>query len=99
VRRRSSGETFQPVTTKSNGKKYEVVVFEEGAAPTPQSRDATVFVNGRDMNTTYTTTEAGTPVFVARLRRDTIRKAGLLTIEVVRADGSRSNQVTITVED
>jgi glucose/arabinose dehydrogenase len=99
VRRRSSGETFEPVTIKSNGKKYEVVVFEEGAAPTIESRDATVFVNGRDMKTTYTTTNAGTPVFVARLRRETIRRAGLLTIEVVRTDGSRSNQVTIPVID
>jgi glucose/arabinose dehydrogenase len=99
VRRRSSGETLQPLTTKSNGKKYEVVVFEESAAPTPESRDATVFVNGRDMKTTYTTTETGAPVFVARLRRETIRNAGPLTIEVVRADGSRSNQITVTVED
>ncbi|HVG19255.1 MAG TPA: PQQ-dependent sugar dehydrogenase [Blastocatellia bacterium] len=99
MRRRSSGETLQPVTTKSNGKKYEVVVFEEGAAPTLESRDAVVLVNGREMKTTYTTTEAGAPVFVARLRKETIRRPGLLTIEVVRTNGARSNQVTIQVVD
>jgi glucose/arabinose dehydrogenase len=99
VRRRSSGEIFQPVITKSNGKKYEIVVFEEGAAPAPESVDAKIFINGRDMKTDYTTNEAGAPIFVARLRRETIRRPGLLTIEVVRADGSRSNQLTIPVTD
>lgn len=99
VRRRSSAETLQPLTTKSNGKKYEVVVFEEGSAPKPESIDATVFVNGVEMKTAYTTTDVGTPVFIARLRRETIRKPGVLTIEVVRADGSRSNQITLQVVD
>ncbi|MFP5264801.1 MAG: PQQ-dependent sugar dehydrogenase [Blastocatellia bacterium] len=99
VRRRSSGEALQPLTTKSNGKKYEVVVFEEGAAPTPLSDGAVVLVNGEEMKTAYTTTEAGTPVFVARLRKETIRRPAVLTIEVVRQDGSRSNQLTLTVVD
>ncbi|HEX8185546.1 MAG TPA: PQQ-dependent sugar dehydrogenase [Blastocatellia bacterium] len=99
VRRRSSGETLQPVTTKSNGKKYEIVVFEEGSAPSLESRDAKVFINGAELDTTYTTTQAGTPVFVARLRRKTIKNPGVLVIEVVRTDGSRSNQLSITVTD
>jgi glucose/arabinose dehydrogenase len=97
VRRRSSGETLQPLTTKSNGKKYEVVVFEEGSVPSLESRNATVFINGVEMDTDYTTTTVGTPIFVARLRRKTIKNPGLLTIEVVRRDGSRSNQLTLQV--
>src|SRR5215216_5128953 len=58
VRRRSSGETLQPVTTKSNGKKYEVVVFEEGAAPVLESNGGRIFIDGVELETTYTTTEA-----------------------------------------
>jgi glucose/arabinose dehydrogenase len=99
VRRRSSGEPLQPLTTKSNGKKYEIVVFEEGSVPTLESSGATIFINGIGLDTSYTTTEAGTPVFVARLRRKTIKNPGLLTIEVVRTNGARSNQLTIPVID
>jgi glucose/arabinose dehydrogenase len=99
VRRRSSGEALQPVTTKSNGKKYEIVVFEEGAFPVLESSGARVFVNGVELDTAYTTTEAGTPVFVARLRRKTIKKPGALTAEVIRTNGARSNQLTISVID
>jgi hypothetical protein len=99
VRRRSSGETFQPVTTKSNGKKYEIVVFEDSAVPTLESRGATIFVNGEELDTTYTTTVQGTPIFVARLRRNMIKRPGSLTVEVVRTDGSRSNQISIPIID
>jgi hypothetical protein len=99
VRRRSTGEVLQPLTTKSNGKKFEIVIFEESSVPVLESREATVFINGEEMETDYTITVPGTPIFVARLRRKTIKNPGTLLIEVVRRDGSRSNQLTIPVID
>jgi glucose/arabinose dehydrogenase len=96
IRRRSSGEVIQPVTVRANGKKFQLVVSESSAAPVPESMGASLFVNGVEMNTEYTT-EAGAPVFVARLRRFTLEQAGTLVIEVVRTNGTRSNQLSIQV--
>ena len=39
----------------------------------------------------------GTPIFVARLRRFMLQTPGTLTVQVVRADGTRSNQLTVQV--
>jgi glucose/arabinose dehydrogenase len=97
LRHRKTGEIIEPVTVKPNGKKFDLVVREAAAAPVPQSLGASLYVNGVQMNTEYTTTETGTPIFVARLRRFTLEQAGTLVVEVVRTDGSRSNQLSIPV--
>jgi glucose/arabinose dehydrogenase len=96
IRNRKTGEVLQPVTVRPNGKKFEIVVADEGATPVPESAGASVYVNGVKMNTEYTT-QAGTPVFVARLRRFTLEQPGALVIEVVRVNGARSNQLSIPV--
>jgi len=49
------------------------------------------------MNTDYGTDASGSPVFVARLRRPTLESAGPLVVEVIRANGLRSNQLTLQV--
>jgi hypothetical protein len=97
VRRRSSGEILNPVTVQRNGKKFEIVVAEQGPAPTLDSADATVLVNGSELNTEYTTNEAGTPVFVARLKKRLLRDAKTLSIIVFRKNGTRSNLLEIPV--
>ena len=97
IRRRSSGEVFDPVTVKKNAKKFEIVVSEEGAVPTPESAGATIMINGIRLETTYTTNQLGTPVFVARLKRKMLQEPGTLTVEVVRTNETRSNRLTIQV--
>ncbi|HXG95172.1 MAG TPA: PQQ-dependent sugar dehydrogenase [Blastocatellia bacterium] len=97
VRRRSSGEQLDPITVKNNAKKYEVVVFEQASAPVQASINAKVLVNGTELTTDYTTTDSGAPIFVARLNKKMLRHPGALVIEVLRADGSRSNQLTLQV--
>lgn len=97
IRKRSDLVTLDPVTVKPNGKKFEVVVNESAAVPSLASQGSIVLVNGIAMNTDYTTNLAGTPIFVARLRRQTLASLGQLVVEVVRADGARSNHVVIQV--
>ena len=97
IRKRSDGVTLDPVTVKPNGKKFEIVVNESASVPTPASQGAIVLVNGVAMNTGYTENVPGTPIFVARLRRPTLLTPGPLVVEVVRADGARSNQLTLQV--
>ncbi|MEN3331608.1 MAG: hypothetical protein V7641_973 [Blastocatellia bacterium] len=97
VRRRSTGEVIEPLSVRANSKKYDIVVFESAATPTPASVNATVVVNGTELNTEYTTTAAGEPIFIARLRRSMLATPGPLTVEVVRADGSRSNTLTLQI--
>lgn len=97
LRHRKTGEILQPVTIRPNGKKFDLVVRESSAAPVPQSQGASLYVNGVQLNTEYTTNETGAPVFMARLRRFTLEQAGTLVVEVVRPDGSRSNQLAIAV--
>jgi glucose/arabinose dehydrogenase len=97
VRKRGGGKVINPVTVRENGKKFEVVVLESSSVPVSASIGASVFVNGVQMNTEYTTNEVGTPVFVGRLRRGTLATPGTLTIEVVRTNGERSNQITLPV--
>ena len=97
VRSRSSGETLDPVTVQHNAKKFELVVSEQGPAPTLESADAAIFVNGESLNTVYTTTEAGAPVFVGRLKRKMLRKPRTLVIEVRRTNGTRSNTLELQV--
>jgi hypothetical protein len=97
VRRRSSGEVLDPVTVIKNAKKFEIVVSEGGPAPTLESVGATVLLNGTALDTTYSTTDAGTPVFVARLKKKMLRDAGTLIVEVVRTNNTRSNRLLIEV--
>jgi glucose/arabinose dehydrogenase len=97
VRRRATGEVVEPLSVRSNSKKYDIIVFESGSTPTPASVNATVFVNGRALNTQYTTTAAGEPIFVAKFKRSMLGEPGTLTVEVVRTDGSRSNPLTLQV--
>src|SRR5436853_765504 len=97
VRRRSTGEVVHPLSVRSNSKKYDIVVFESAATSTPASVNATVVVNGTELNTEYTTTAAGEPIFIARLKRSMLATPGPLTVEVVRADGTRSNTLTLQI--
>lgn len=97
IRHRSSGEVLNPVTVKKNAKKYEIVVSEEGIAPVAESAGATIAVNGVKLETAYTTTIAGTPIFVARLKRKMLKQPDALTVEVIRANNTRSNKLVIQV--
>jgi glucose/arabinose dehydrogenase len=97
LRHRSSGQTLDPVTVKNNAKKYDIIVFEEGSVPNQLSLGARIFVNGIELDTQYTTTDAGTPIFVARLQKRMLRQPGQLVVEVVRANGAHSNPITIDV--
>jgi glucose/arabinose dehydrogenase len=97
VRKRGGGKVINPVTVRENGKKFEIVVFESSPVPVSDSVGASVFVNGVQLNTEYTTSEVGTPVFVARLKRGTLAAPGTLTVEVVRTNGARSNQINLAV--
>jgi glucose/arabinose dehydrogenase len=97
IRKRSNGVTLDPLTVRENGKKFEIVVNESASVPTSESQGAIVLVNGIAMNTEYTTNVIGTPVFVARLRRPTLATVSQLVVEVLRTDGSRSNQLVLQV--
>jgi glucose/arabinose dehydrogenase len=90
VRLRSTAEPLQPVVVKRNAKKYEVVVRGAGFAA-----GAAVFVDGREMKTSAGAA-AGVEL-VARLRRGTLGRPGALLIEVVNADGARSNGFEVEV--
>jgi len=95
IRKRSAGIALDPLTVRPNGKKFEIVVNESSSVPVPASQGAMVLVNGITMNTEYTTNIVEAPIFVARLRRPTLSTAGPLVVEVLRANGSRSNQLTL----
>ena len=92
VRRRSTDEPVDPVTTKSNGKKYEILVRGEGFAP-----GVVVMINGVAMNTREPSS-SGLEV-TARLKRATLRNAGNLVVELANPDGAVSNRVTLVVVD
>ncbi|HEY7544923.1 MAG TPA: PQQ-dependent sugar dehydrogenase [Blastocatellia bacterium] len=91
VRRRSTGELLDPLTTKNKGKKYEVVVRGTGF-----TSNSTIVINDRELNT-KTGATVGQEI-VGRLRNDMLRNAGALSIEVV-ASGVHSNRFTIEVID
>jgi hypothetical protein len=91
VRKRSSGEVLQPVTTKKNGKKFEVVARGEGFGA-----GAVIRVNGRNLNTSAGA--AAGQELVGRLRREMMRNPGTLTIEVVNPNSSVSNQIVLQLK-
>jgi hypothetical protein len=97
ISRRSTGEQINPITVITNAKKFDVVVTEEGASPNQSSIGATALLNDTPLITTYTTTNAGTPIFVAKLRKKMLRQPVTLKVEVVRANGARSNQILLQV--
>ena len=97
IRKRSNEKVIDPVTVRSNGKKFEVVINEDSAIPVAASQGASIFVNGVELNTEYTTNQAGTPIFIGKLKRSMLSQPGNLVIEVVRLDGGRSNQLTIQI--
>jgi glucose/arabinose dehydrogenase len=97
VRRRTTGEVIDPLRVQTNSKKFDIIVFESGSTLTPTSVNAAVIVNGTRLSSEYTTTAAGEPVFIARLKRGMLATPGTLTVEVVRADGSRSNTLTLQI--
>ena len=97
VRKRGGGKVINPVTVRENGKKFEVVVLEASTIPVSDSVGASILVNGIQLNTEYTTSDIGTPVFVSRLKRGMLAAPGTLTIEVIRLNGAHSNQITLPV--
>ena len=97
IRKRANGNPLVPLSVRPNGKKFEIVIHESSSVPVPASQGAIVLVNGIEMNTEYATDTTGSPVFVARLRRPTLETPGTLTVEVLRANGARSNQLTLQV--
>ncbi|MEK6410968.1 MAG: PQQ-dependent sugar dehydrogenase [Acidobacteriota bacterium] len=93
VRRRSTHEVLQPLATRPNGKKFEVVAVVDGI----NGPGAVVVINGRELNTEDGVVDTGNPVLIARLRRHTLAEPGPLVVEVVAANGARSNPVVLQV--
>ena len=97
VRRRKNGELIQPVTPRPNGKKFDLIVSGTATPPVAGSAAAEIYVNGQQVNTEYSVDATGRAVYTGRLRRFMLATVGTLIIEVVRADGIRSNQLTVPV--
>ena len=97
VRKRSTGEVLDPVTVRSNGKKYEIVVFESAPAMTQASQGTKLIINGVSLKSDYLTTAAGEPIFVRQLKPAMLARPGPLTVEAVRPDGTHSNVLTLQV--
>jgi glucose/arabinose dehydrogenase len=97
VRKRATGEVLDPLSVRPNGKKFEIVVFESSATPSPASVGAKLVINGKTLKSDYTTSAAGEPIFVTQLKSFMLATPGPLTVEVVRADGSHSNTLTLQV--
>jgi len=92
VRRRSSNELLQPITVKSNGKKYDVIVLGTGYV-----EDSDIFVNGRKLKTNLLFTPTEAVFLTGRLKKDMLREPGPLIVEFVNPDGAHSNQLTLMV--
>lgn len=92
LRNRSSLATFQPITVKNKGKKFEVVLVGTGYV-----QGSRIFVNGRTLKTRLEGSSPGTMVLVGRLKNDMLSQPGLLTVEFVNPDGMRSNGFTLQV--
>lgn len=92
LRNRSTLEPFEPVTVKSKGKKFEVVVFGTGYA-----EGSRIFVNGRKLKSRLEGSAPGARVLVGRLKNDMLSQPGVLLIEFVNPDDMRSNGFTIQV--
>ena len=90
VRKRKNGKVLNPITVRSNAKKFEVVVsgggFVEGTV---------VLANGRELKTASGSDPA--VELIARLRQSTLLEAGPLTIEAVAPGGARSNAIILEV--
>lgn len=92
VRKRASGVVIDPVTTRPNGKKFDIIVRGTGF-----QAGAVVLVNGVQMNT-----DPGAPPaeeLIAKLRRPTLAVAGLFPVQVVNPDGGQSNVLMLRVSE
>jgi glucose/arabinose dehydrogenase len=97
VRKRATGKVLNPVTVKANAKKFDIVVAEDATAPSSSSAGAHIVVNGKALDTTYTTNEAGSPIFVAHLKAGMLSRPGALTVQVVRTDNVTSNVLAVPI--
>ena len=94
VRRRSTHEALEVIGVKGNGKKFEIVVVVDRF----DLAGAVITINGQEMkNTEPGFLQTGDPTLIARLRRDTLAEPGPLVVEVVSANGARSNPVVLQV--
>jgi hypothetical protein len=91
IRRRSTGEVLDPVTTQKKGKKYEVVVEGTGF-----DASSVVMINGQELNTDMGATGGE---IEGRIKKTMLRQPGALVVEVVNAGAMRSNQITLQVID
>jgi len=92
IRRRSNNEVLQPVTVKSNGKKYEVVVFGAGFV-----EDSNIFVNGKKLKTHFEFLPTEATILIGRLKKNMLAAPGLLIVEFENPNDARSNQFTLQV--
>ncbi|MEK6301579.1 MAG: PQQ-dependent sugar dehydrogenase [Acidobacteriota bacterium] len=92
VRRRSNNEVLQPITVKSNGKKYEVVLFGSGFV-----EDSRIFVNGKKLSTHLENTVFETTILIGRLKMNMLAAPGPLVVEFENPNDARSNQFTLQV--
>ena len=92
VRRRSNHEQLEPVTVRSNGKKFEVVL-----AGTGYDQDSRIYVNGRKLNTQVMDTPTEARFLVGRLKANMLSEPGPLIVEFVNPGDLHSNQFTIQV--
>jgi glucose/arabinose dehydrogenase len=92
VRRRSNDEPLQPITTRSNGKKFEVVVVGSGYV-----EESNIFANGKKLSTHLENTATGATILVGRLKKGSLAEPGLLIIDFENPNGARSNQFTLQV--
>jgi glucose/arabinose dehydrogenase len=97
VRKRATGQVVEPLSVRANGKKFEIVVFESAATPTPASEGTRLIINGITLKSDYLTTAAGEPVFVRQLKPVMLATPGTLTVEAVRPDGTHSNTLTLQI--
>jgi glucose/arabinose dehydrogenase len=90
VRKRSNGKILDPLSVRSNAKKFEVVVrgggFVEGMV---------LVANGRELKT-ESGEDSGVEL-IARFRQGTLAAPGPLTIEAVVPGGARSNAIILQI--
>jgi hypothetical protein len=98
IRKRATGLVLDPINVRPNGKKFDIIVFEEvGATATQALANAKVIVNGTELDSEAATGVTGEPIYTARLKRFMLSTPGTLTVVVVRDDGARSNPLTLQI--
>lgn len=92
VRRRSNHVLLQPITTRDNGKKFEVVLAGAGYVS-----NSVILVNGRELKTEVQETDLEATVLVGRLRRYMLVDPVTFIVEFVNPDGAHSDQIVLQV--